>query len=54
MTDVHVLKGSGFAKFDRNVLAAIRKAAPFAPLPATLGAELRVTAPFEGSNPVIR
>jgi len=54
VADVHVLKGSGFDKFDKNVLAAIKKAAPFAPLPATLGAELRVTAPFEGSNPAIR
>ncbi|MCU1283394.1 MAG: hypothetical protein JWM53_6940, partial [bacterium] len=52
--DVRVLKGSGFDKFDKNVLAAIKKAAPFEPLPATLGSELRVTAPFEGSNPAIR
>ncbi|HEX9104848.1 MAG TPA: energy transducer TonB, partial [Polyangia bacterium] len=54
VTDVRVLKGSGFEQFDKNVLAAIRKASPFAPLPATLGAALRVTAPFEGSNPAIR
>jgi protein TonB len=54
VSEVHVLKGSGFDKFDHNVLAAIKKAAPFEPLPATLGAELRVTAPFEGSNPAIR
>ena len=54
VTDVRVLKASGFDKFDKNVLAAIKKAAPFAPLPETLGAELHVTAPFEGSNPVIR
>lgn len=52
--DLRVLKGSGFEKFDKNVVAAIRKAAPFEPLPATLGSELRVTAPFEGSNPAIR
>jgi len=49
-----VLKGSGFDKFDKNVVAAIKKAAPFGPLPETLGSELRVTAPFEGSNPAIR
>jgi protein TonB len=54
VTDVRVLKGSGFAKFDKNVLAAIKKAAPFGPLPPSLGGELRVTAPFEGSNPAIR
>ncbi len=52
--DLRVLKGSGFDSFDKNVVAAIRKAAPFDPLPATLGDELRVTAPFEGSNPAIR
>ena len=54
VADVRVLKGSGFDKFDKNVLAAIKKAAPFDPLPETLGASLRVTAPFEGSNPAIR
>ena len=54
VTDVRVLKGSGFDKFDKNVVAAIRKAAPFGPLPAALGGELRVTAPFEGANPAIR
>jgi TonB family protein len=54
VADVRVLKGSGFDKFDKNVVAAIKKAAPFGPLPETLGSELRVTAPFEGSNPAIR
>ena len=54
VADVRVLKASGFDKFDKNVVAAIKKAAPFGPLPETLGAELRVTAPFEGSNPAIR
>jgi len=54
VSDVRVLKGSGFDKFDKNVLAAIKKAAPFDPLPETLGAALRVTAPFEGANPAIR
>jgi len=54
VTDVRVLKGSGFPSFDKNVTNAIKKAAPFPPLPETLGSELRVTAPFEGSNPAIR
>jgi protein TonB len=54
VTDVRVLKASGFDKFDKNVVAAIKRAAPFGPLPETLGSELRVTAPFEGSNPAIR
>ena len=54
VSDVRVLKGSGFYKFDKNVLAAIKKAAPFDRLPETLGAALRVTAPFDGANPAIR
>jgi TonB family protein len=54
VTDVRVLKGSGFPSFDKNVIGAIRKAAPFSPLPTTLGTELHVTAPFEGANPAIR
>ena len=54
VTDVRVLKGSGFPSFDKNVTNAIKKAAPFPPLPETLGSELRVMAPFEGSNPAIR
>ncbi len=52
--DIRVLKASGFPSFDKNVLAAVKRAAPFEPLPATFGAELKVTAPFEGSNPAIR
>jgi TonB family protein len=52
--DVRVIKGSGFPKFDRNVVSAIQQAAPFDALPETLGSELRVTAPFVGSNPAIR
>jgi TonB family protein len=52
--DLRVLKGSGFPQFDKNVLAAIKKAAPFEPLPETLGPVLHVTAPFEGANPAIR
>lgn len=49
-----VVKPSGFPSFDKNVVAAIKKAQPFAPLPTTLGTELHVTAPFESANPVIR
>jgi TonB family protein len=52
--DVKIVKRSGFARFDANVVAAIRRAAPFGHLPAQLGDELRVTAQFEGANPVVR
>ena len=52
--EVRVLKPSGFPRFDQNVVGAIRRAAPYGPLPSVFGAELRVTAPFAGDNPVVR
>jgi TonB family protein len=52
--DIKVVKPSGFPEFDRNVVAAIHRAAPFGPLPQVFGSELRVTAPFAGENPVVR
>jgi protein TonB len=54
LKELHLIKRSGFPAFDKNVLSAIKKAAPFDPLPATLGSELRVTAPFAGGTPAIR
>jgi TonB family protein len=52
--DVRVRRSSGYDQFDRNVLAAIRKAAPFGPIPDGLGSRLRVVAPFEFANPMVR
>jgi TonB family protein len=52
--DVKVLKTSGWKEFDQNVVAAIRRAAPFGRLPEVFGDELRVTSMFEGANPVVR
>lgn len=52
--NVKVLKSSGYRQFDSVVLAAIHKAAPFAPIPGSLGAKLDIIAPFEFSNPMIR
>jgi TonB family protein len=54
VSEVQLRKSSGFPEFDENVLAAIRKAAPFGPIPRGLGRSLRVLAPFEFSNPMVR
>ena len=51
---VQVRRSSGYAAFDANAVAAVRSAGPFDPLPRHLGRHLRVVAPFEFSNPLIR
>ena len=49
------LRPSGIDEFDRNCADAIRRAGPFAPIPAELGrSSLRIRAPFVASNPVVR
>jgi TonB family protein len=45
---------SGVDEFDRNCAAAIRRAAPFPPIPSALGSSLRIRAPFVASNPVVK
>ncbi|HEY1956366.1 MAG TPA: TonB family protein [Polyangiaceae bacterium] len=46
---------SGIDEFDRNCAAAIRRAAPFGPIPAALGVtSLRVRAPFVANNFVVK
>ncbi len=46
---------SGIDEFDRNCADAIRRAAPFPPIPRELGvASLTIRAPFVASNPVVR
>ncbi|MCC6746373.1 MAG: TonB family protein [Deltaproteobacteria bacterium] len=47
-------RSSGFPAFDRVVLAAIQRAAPFRPIPRGLGQRLTILAPFEFSNPLVR
>jgi TonB family protein len=54
LSTVSVTRGSGIDEFDRNVVAAVRKAAPFGPLPARLlpGPQpLRMT--FDATNPAV-
>jgi TonB family protein len=49
-----VSRRSGVDRFDANVLAAVSRAR-LPPIPAALGhSELRIRAPFEFSNPVVR
>jgi TonB family protein len=49
------LRPSGIDEFDRNCADAIRRAAPFPPIPRQLGAsELHIRAPFVANNPVIK
>ena len=49
------LRPSGIDEFDRNCAEAIRRAAPFPPIPRQLGAsELHIRAPFVANNPVIK
>lgn len=49
------VRPSGIDEFDRNCADAIRRAAPFPPLPRELGVgSLTIRAPFVASNPVVR
>jgi TonB family protein len=49
------LRTSGVDEFDRNCADAIRRAAPFAPIPSELGMRsLRIRAPFVANNPVVK
>ena len=49
------LRPSGVDEFDANCANAIRRASPFPPIPAALGAaSLRIRAPFVASNPIVK
>jgi TonB family protein len=48
------LRPSGIDEFDRNCAAAIRRAAPYPPIPTALGSTLRIRSPFVASNPVVK
>lgn len=52
--DLRIRKSSGFPHFDQNVVAAVLKAAPFGPIPPGLGPSVKVIAPFEFQNPLVR
>jgi len=49
------LRPSGVDEFDRNCADAIRRAAPFPPIPRELGvSSLSIRAPFVAKNPVVK
>jgi TonB family protein len=49
------VRPSGVDEFDRNCAGAIRRAAPFPPIPRELGVStLTIRAPFVASNPAVR
>jgi TonB family protein len=49
------VRPSGVEEFDRNCAEAIRRAAPFPPIPRELGARrLRIRAPFVANNPIVK
>ena len=54
VTNIRVQKSSGFPKFDRVVMQAVARAAPFGPIPRGLGKKIHVLAPFEFHNPMVR
>lgn len=57
IADISVSKSSGFKEFDRAFTRALRRAAPFGAVPASvLGSARKITvnAPYTFSNPLIR
>ena len=54
VTEVMINPNSGFPQFDRLVMGAVARAAPFAPIPRGLGKRLTIVAPFEFHNPMVR
>jgi TonB family protein len=53
LSKVRVVRASGVGEFDRNLVAAIERAAPFDPVPRALGAELPVQLRFDALNPAV-
>jgi TonB family protein len=51
---VHVVRSSGLEEFDRNLVTAVRRAAPFGPIPEALQvAMLQVNVSFDATNPAV-
>ncbi|MEB2323079.1 MAG: TonB family protein, partial [Sorangiineae bacterium] len=51
---LRLVRTSGVAEFDRNVMTAIERAAPFGPLPALLGpGPLTLRVAFDATNPAV-
>ncbi len=55
VTGIRALRRSGHRAFDDNIVAAVRRAAPFLPIPREIEQDrLHVSAPFHFSNPMFR
>jgi TonB family protein len=50
---LRIVRPSGFEEFDRNLLSAIRRDAPYGPLPPAAGGSLRVRIAFDATNPAV-
>ena len=50
---VNIVRPSGIAEFDNNLLAAIRRDGPYGPLPSAAGGRLSVRIAFDATNPVV-
>jgi len=54
LAELQLLRASGVEEFDQNLVAAIHRAAPFAPIPATLGrSSLALNFSFDATNPAV-
>lgn len=54
LAELQLLRASGVEEFDQNLVVAIRRAAPFAPIPAALGrASLALNFSFDATNPAV-
>ena len=54
VTAVHVVRSSGLPQFDRNLVAAVKRASPYGPLPRALASQpLRMNLCFDATNPAV-
>lgn len=53
LAEVHLVRSSGVLEFDHDVVQAIRHAAPFEPLPPSLGHALAIRYTFDATNPAV-
>jgi TonB family protein len=53
VADARIVRPSGVAEFDRNVLHAVKRAAPFGAPPKAFGSALRVNLKFDALNPAV-
>ncbi|MFO0553259.1 MAG: energy transducer TonB [Polyangiaceae bacterium] len=54
VSNVRVTRPSGIDEFDKNVVAAVLRGAPYGKLPDLLGPRLNMSIPFAANNPAVR